>query len=369
MFLFLLKSESTYKYLFITMVTLISLLLLMLIVIRVIYFSKDKSSIDQKKLIFQEYISSLQFNHLPEMIISEKLNQDTIRGKSALIDIPRIKIEINGHIIHNKDEKNDGTNPIEKAERKNSYKFSSLEHTHKQYVYSLTGPDTDISTLDHRIKAAAYLEHIFAEHGQIPKINLIHELVTYLHQGAYIGQALLLIYNSLTQHLATHSEHIIKKDSIVSIKVINSNSIQLNIKQKLDVHTFDSDHNLTEAKYTINPEISFLMSSEPNNTAAPILYSQVQIQFNKPKSLSKYFSTKTYEHIKNGHKFIVSIKNGINKVILRMSNFKSPPHSEYLLSKGDYKISEYYAQDNTHTYLDSTTCSEACFLRQKHDTL
>ncbi|WP_236715333.1 hypothetical protein [Ehrlichia ruminantium] len=337
----------------------------MLIVIRVIYFSNDKSSLDQKKLIFQEYISSLQFNHLPEMIISERLNQDTIRGTSAFIDIPRTKIEINGHIIHNKDEKNDGTNPIEKAQYKNSYKFSSLEHIHKQYIYGLIGPGTDISTLDHRIKVAAYLEHIFEEHGQIPQRNLIHELVTYLNQGAYIGQALILTYNSLIQHLATHSEHIMKKDSIVSIKVINSHSIQLNIKQKLNVHTFNSDHNLTEAKYTINPEISFLMSSEPNNTTAPILYSQIQVKFNKPKPLSKYFSTTTYEHIKNGHKFIVSVKNGINKVILRMSNFKSPPHSEYLSSKGDYKISEYYAQENTHTYLDSTTCSETCFFKTK----
>ncbi|WP_231837234.1 hypothetical protein [Ehrlichia ruminantium] len=341
----------------------------MLIVIRVIYFSKDKSSLDQKKLIFQEYISSLQFNHLPEMIISEKLSQDTIRGTSAFIDIPRTKIEINGHIIHNKDEKNDGTNTIEKVQCKNSYKFSSLEHLHKQYVYSLIGSDSDISALDHRIKAAAYLEHIFKEHGQIPQRNLIHELVTYLHQGAYIGQPLILIYDSLIEHIAKHNEHIISKDSIVSIKVLNRHSIQLNIKQKLNVKTFDSDYNLIDKpKYTINPEISFVMSSVPNNITSPILYSQVQIKFNKPKPLSKYFSTGTREHIKNGHKFIVSIKNGINKVILRMSNFKSPPHSAYLQSKGDYKISEYYAQEDAHTYLDSTTCSGSCS-RQKPDTL
>ncbi|QLK52150.1 hypothetical protein IMW64_01255 [Ehrlichia ruminantium] len=367
MFLFLLKSESTYKYLFITMVTLISLLLLMLIVIRVIYFSKDKSSIDQKKLIFQEYISSLQFNHLPEMIISEKLNQDTIRGTSAFIDIPRIKIEINGHTIHKKD---DDTNPIEKVQLKNSYKFSSLEHLHKQYVYSLIGSDSDISALDHRIKTAAYLEHIFKEHGQIPQRNLIHELVTYLHQGAYIGQPFILIYDSFIEHIAKHNEHIVHEDSIVSIKVLNNHSIQLNIKQKLNVKTFDSDYNIIDkAKYTINPEISFVMSSVPNNIASPILYSQVQIKFNKPKPLSKYFSTETREHIKNGHKFTVSVKNGINKVILRMSNFKSPPHSAFLQSKGDYKISEYYAQEDAHTYLDSTTCSGSCFSRQKSDTL
>ena len=279
------------------------------------------------------------------------------------VDIPRVKIEINGHTISDHFQETCSHNPIKKAQTEDSQKFHTLEHDQTQYILQLIKPETNTSIFQPRIETAAYLEHMFEQHGQIPQKNLIHELVTYLNQGAYIGQVFFLIHHSFSEHMLNQQEHLTKKSCTVSIKVINSHSLQLNIKHQFPVKALSSDGDLTnKVKYTINSEVSFLMSSKPNDIFSPISYSKIQIKLNKPKPLSRYFSNSKYEYTQNSHKFVIAVKNNINNIILRMSNFISPPHSAYLKSKTNYQVTKYYDQQDAHTYLDSTTYRETCAL-------
>ncbi|WP_158406399.1 hypothetical protein [Ehrlichia ruminantium] len=337
------------------------LLLFALIISRIIFYNHNKKVNQNFKITFTDYLSTLKFQHVPKIIVPKKLNDHIIHGGCTKQDNQRFNLQINGYKVH--DTKEQTTNKIEKARTQNPKKFHAIENSHRQYILQLTESTSIDDKFKPRIEMAAYLEHIFEQCGQVPQKNLIHELITYLNQGAYLSSSYFVIYRMISKHALNQNVHLTNTPSQVEITVINPHSLRLTIKHDFPIKAIDSEGSVTnKVKYTINSELSFVISSKPNDIFSSISYSQVQMKFNKPKLLSQYFSNSKHEYTKDGHKFIISVKKNRNNIILRTSNFNSPPHTTYLKKTEGYKIADYYSEQHAHRYLDNTTCSKTCTL-------
>ena len=284
------------KILLIIIVTLIAFI--------VLYYIIKKFNSQKKKITtIEKYFSSISNNDMPKLILCTQSNN--ISGRLLFNEISRINLKINGKQLDKV--------KIERAV--SSYlngKVDKVQKEHIKYLRSLQLIDStpeSIESLRPRIVLAAFLENtfrqttnflknIFTHSETTPQKNLIHELISNIHLQGYaffIYNMISSIFNS--QETEDLNYVISVKKYITSIKVINSNKLQLKVRyDTVDIRE-QSDADTHYTKTSINPEpthkiksisLSFTMSSKAEDISSDILYKNIRLKLHAPKTMKQF---------------------------------------------------------------------------------
>ena len=320
-------------------IALTALLILFISMLIIIFLCSRKNNKIEKSEIFQQYFSSISAEDMPKLMLSilddEKndiIDSDAITGTTFLTDLHRINMTIQNQKTDRNTIENMSLTYIHSQQQD---KFTDI---HSSYLSNINVHYTQESNfnLSNRIHGAAILNNIFSKIDTDIAIqqNIIHELVTHLHQGGHLSTAYNIVNNIFNPNLKVRCDYVIQgMNSRTSINLINNHTITQNIKNHIVVTHINDIDNTDAPKYEIKSQLTFSMLSTPNDIYSPISYENIKLTLHFPEDMKQYVTkTKPVKHYNKKIKNAILIEKSQDKVVYQLPNFTS------------YNILQYYKQ-------------------------